>query len=407
MSSNKLYVAMVGLPASGKSTTARRIRDGLEAEGLKCTIFNNGELRRKLTGVESTASAWYQPENAESREIRERIARLNMAEAQKWMAEGGDVAILDATNGSRRRRQLLEETLTDHPLIFIECLNEDPVLRNACIRRKAKLPEYANYTEEAAIESFKARIEYYESIYEHVGEEKHWMCVDTMANRIFSESPLDGSALYSCIRELLVTTWVKQLYLVRHGQTEFNAEGRIGGDPLLSVKGRSQAEALAEHMKDTRIDYIFTSTRRRSHETAMYLARSRPKVHVHAMAEFDEINAGLCENMCYNEIDETMPDVAKQRHADKFNYCYPGGESYAMVLQRVLRGLRRALFLSGGAPTCIVGHQAINRNILSLFMRMRPEDIPYMFVPQNQYYHIENTPRLRLVERIPYRGVKK
>ncbi|MDO5538382.1 MAG: histidine phosphatase family protein, partial [Desulfovibrionaceae bacterium] len=119
---------------------------------------------------------------------------------------------------------------------------------------------------------------------------------------------------------------------------------------------------------------------------------------------FDEINAGLCENMCYSEIEATMPEVSKSRHADKFNYCYPGGESYAMVQQRVLRGLRRALFLSGGAPTCIVGHQAINRNILSLFMHTRTEDIPYMFVPQNQYYRIENTPRTRFVERVPYKS---
>ncbi len=400
--SNKLYVVMVGLPASGKSTLARRIRDDLESEGVRSAVFNNGELRRRLTGPESTRPEWYRPENDEGRDVREKIALLNMEEARRWLAELGDVAILDATNASRRRRTLIETTLNDHPVLFIECLNEDPVLRAACIRRKAKLPEYANYTEEAAVESFKGRIEYYESIYEHVGPEKYWISVDTMANRIMAESPMEGSALYPAIRELLVTTWVKQLYLVRHGQTEFNAEGRIGGDPLLSEKGRSQAQALAGHMRGVPIEYIFTSTRRRSHETAMYLARSRPGVQIRALPEFDEINAGLCENLRYDEIRETMPEVTQGRNADKFNYCYPGGESYAMVKQRVQRGVRRALFLSGGAPTCIVGHQAINRTILSLFMRVRTEDIPYMFVPQNQYYRIEYTPRARLVERVPY-----
>ena len=92
---------------------------------------------------------------------------------------------------------------------------------------------------------------------------------------------------------------------------------------------------------------------------------------IYALPEFDELNAGVCENMRYEEIRETMPEVTRGRNADKFNFCYPGGESYAMVMQRVLRGLRRALFLSAGAPTCIVGHQAINRVVLSMFMRQR------------------------------------
>ena len=401
----KLYVAMVGLPASGKSTLARRIRDDLKEEGIKCAIFNNGELRRRIAGPESTESSWYGPDNAEGREIREKIAKKNMQEARSWLNNGGDIAILDATNGSRRRRRLLEETLQDHDILFVECVNEDPLLKEACIRKKAELPEYASYTEEEAIKSFTARIEYYESIYEHVGEEKNWMIVDTMANRILGESPMDGSRFYPAIRELVVTTWVKKLYLVRHGQTEFNREGRIGGDPLLSEKGRSQAASLARHMENVPIEYIFTSTKRRSLETARFLISSRPNARVYSLAEFDEINAGVCENMCYDEIRQRMPEVTRDRHADKFNYSYPGGESYAMVMQRVLRGVRRALFLSGGAPTCIVGHQAINRTILSLFMRMRTEDIPYSFVPQNQYYRIENTPRTRLIERIPYGSV--
>ncbi len=400
--SNKLYVVLVGLPASGKSTLARRICDDLQNEGVRCSVFNNGDLRRRLVGAESTKAGWYAPDNEEGRAMREKIAILNMDEAKKYVNTDGDVAILDATNGSRKRRELIEQTLSDHNILFIECLNEDPVLRAACIRRKARLPEYDGYTEQAAVESFKARVDYYESIYEHLGEERYWIRVDTMANRILDESPMEGSSLYPAIRELLVTTWVKSLYLVRHGQTVFNAEGRIGGDPLLSDVGRSQAVALAKQLEAVPIDYIFTSTRRRSHETAMYLAKTRPHVQIRAMPEFDEINAGLCESLRYSEIRETMPDVTAGRNADKFNYCYPGGESYAMVMQRVQRGLRRALFLSGGAPVCIVGHQAINRAVLSFFMRMRTEDIPYMFVPQNQYYRIECTPKLRLVERVPY-----
>ena len=50
----KLYVAMVGLPARGKSTLAKRIRDGLMTEGIAARLFNNGDMRRALIGAEST-----------------------------------------------------------------------------------------------------------------------------------------------------------------------------------------------------------------------------------------------------------------------------------------------------------------------------------------------------------------
>ena len=47
---HKLYVAMVGLPGRGKSTMARRIRDGLAAQGINARIFNNGDMRREAAG---------------------------------------------------------------------------------------------------------------------------------------------------------------------------------------------------------------------------------------------------------------------------------------------------------------------------------------------------------------------
>ena len=50
----------------------------------------------------------------------------------------------------------------------------------------------------------------------------------------------------------------------------------------------------------------------------------------------------------------------------------------------------------------IIGHQAINRTILSLFLAHRPEDIPYLHVPQNQLYHITITQGKKLFEMIRY-----
>ena len=150
----KLYVAMVGLPASGKSTLAGRIREALLGEGINAEIFNNGELRRKLAGPRSTEASFYSPQNEEGREMRQKIALANMEAARQFLAGDGTVAILDATNASRRRRRLIQATLTDYPVLFIDCVNEDPVLREACIMRKTELPEYRGYTTQAARDSF-------------------------------------------------------------------------------------------------------------------------------------------------------------------------------------------------------------------------------------------------------------
>jgi broad specificity phosphatase PhoE len=120
------------------------------------------------------------------------------------------------------------------------------------------------------------------------------------------------------------------------------------------------------------------------------------------MPEFAEIFAGECDGMRYEDIRRDRPEVASARTADKYGYAYPGGESYATLRERVRRGLVRALFLAGDEPLLIVGHQAINRTILSLFLNQRNEDVPYIYIPQNQYYHISVTPRRKLFELVKF-----
>ncbi|MBQ7738406.1 MAG: histidine phosphatase family protein [Desulfovibrionaceae bacterium] len=402
----KLYVVMVGLPARGKSTLAKRICAGLCEEGFPTKIFNNGELRRSLLGPTSTPADFYDPANEEPRLAREYIAKRNMDRARGWLAQEGMVAILDATNASSARRKLITNTLTDYPILFVECVNEDHILQQICIERKTTLPEFEGYSKEDALASFMERIRYYESIYEPLSSEKYWLKVDSTANKILEEHALDGSPYYSVVRQTLVDFKAHRLFLARHGQTEYNVEARIGGDPHLTAKGQAQAEALAASLKNEPLDWVFTSTRIRSHETAAPVLRDRPNVQTLAIPEFDELWAGDCEGMRYAEISEKMPEVTRLRNADKFNYCYPNGESYAMLSDRVKRGLRRVLFLAGDKPLLIIGHQAINRVLISLFLRYRDADVPYIFIPQSEYYFMSMSIRRKLFERIPYSAKK-
>ncbi len=164
MRNNKLYIVMVGLPARGKSTIAYRLKENLTKYGIKTGIFNNGNLRRRLTGIESSRPEFYDPDNQQGVELREKIAITNMGRAMGYLGRTGYVAILDATNVSLKRREKIVRSITDHPILFIECINGDEKILKASIQRKVAFPEFSHLAKEEAVKSFRQRIEYYQSL---------------------------------------------------------------------------------------------------------------------------------------------------------------------------------------------------------------------------------------------------
>ena len=163
--------------------------------------------------------------------------------------------------------------------------------------------------------------------------------MDAVDSCIQDEAPSNDLPYYAAIRDIISSRWVQDLYLVRHGETDYNREGRLGGDPSLTAKGIEQAEKLAAHFDGVDLPYIFTSTKQRSAETAAPLLRSRPNTISMALSEFDEINAGVCEGMRYSDVRDGMPLEYEARSHNKYGYIYPNGESYAMLKERVARGL--------------------------------------------------------------------
>lgn len=395
----KLYIAMVGLPAMGKSTVAAKLKENLEKEDIRVKIFNNGDVRRRIMKENSSHAGFYDPDNAEGLAIREKIADINFAEAKAYLSEGGQIAILDATNASLPRREKLAERLNNHAILFIECVNDDPEILSLSIGRKAKGPDFAHMCEDDACKSFEERIDYYRRIYSPLRTEPNRIRVDTLNNRVLDENTDAHLPYYPRIRDLLVSDWVKNLFLIRHGETVFNSEDRIGGDSDLTEKGRKQAWALSRHFLGTPIPYIFTSSKKRTLQMAAPLHETRSNCRLFSFKEFDEIDAGKCENLTYQEVRDQMPEVWRERGKDKYEYVYPGGEGYATLKDRVNHGIKKALFLSGNSEyIVIVGHQAVNRMILSHFLFRRTEDVPYIYIPQDKYFHIISTQTKKLLE---------
>ncbi|MDR1359372.1 MAG: 6-phosphofructo-2-kinase/fructose-2,6-bisphosphatase, partial [Deltaproteobacteria bacterium] len=388
----------------GKSTLALRLSEALEAEDIRTRVFNNGVLRRAHLGPDSSLPDFYRPDNEQGRAKRERLALINAQEARDYIRGGGQVAILDATNGSASRRKLLASLLTEAPLLFVECVNTDSDLINAGVRRKVQQPEFAGLSHGEAVDAFMERIGYYESIYSSPRDEGCYVRVDTLRNVIQEERMPCKIPYYIRIRDVLTSGWVRSLYLARHGQSVFNVQGRIGGDSPLTAHGRVQAAALAREFDNISIPYIFISRRLRSRQTAAPLQEAHPEACLVQLDELDEIDAGVCDGMTYEEISRKLPGEYQARGGDKYNYCYPGGEGYASMRDRVERGVLKALFLSGGQPDiALIGHQAVNRMILSLFLYRRTEDVPYIYVPQDQYFHIIGTCRQKMIQLVRFR----
>jgi hypothetical protein len=166
---------MVGLPARGKTFMSQRIRRYLSWLGIPTKAFNVGNYRRQICGAECTHD-FFDFANEEAARQRLNAAVAALQDMLQWLQlepAKSAVAIYDATNSTRSRRQMVFEACAKAQVqvLFIESLCSDEALILHNIRDvKVSSPDYAHMTPEEAAEDFKRRIAHYESAYETVDE---------------------------------------------------------------------------------------------------------------------------------------------------------------------------------------------------------------------------------------------
>src|SRR6266545_5850147 len=98
------------------------------------------------------------------------------------------------------------------------------------------------------------------------------------------------------------------ILLVRHGETDWNAERRVQGhsDTPLNETGRAQAVALADALEGKEIDAVYSSDLLRAHETARIVAKRRG-LEVTAIRDLRERNFGTWEGLTDEEIFDRFP----------------------------------------------------------------------------------------------------
>ncbi|GAA5813708.1 hypothetical protein MFLAVUS_007195 [Mucor flavus] len=392
MTTSNLRIAcvMVGLPARGKTYISQKVCRYLTWLGINTKVFNVGNYRRKLYGAQQEHS-FFDPSNPIGIKQRKESANAALEDMIRWFNEDqGIVAIYDATNSTKQRRQWLHEKLTkEHvQVFFIEsiCQDESIILDNI---REVKLssPDYVNIDPEEAVSDFKARIDHYKDQYETVTEQNYtYIKLINVGSQVIINmirGYLESRIVYYLMN---LHTAPRKIYMSRHGESMFNLQGKIGGDSALSPRGVLYANKLPDLIKQNLGDkelIVWTSTMKRTIQTSGLL--QYPKMSRKAL---DELDAGMCDGMTYEEIEEKYPEDYANRDDDKFNYRYKGGESYRDVVLRlepVIMDLERQ------GNILIIGHQAILRCIYAYFMNYNQEDLPYIKIPLHTV--IELTPK--------------
>lgn len=149
-----------------------------------------------------------------------------------------------------------------------------------------------------------------------------------------------------------------RLILVRHGQSEANAQG-IGAGQLdypLTELGRHQAELTAAYLAEhERVDVIYASDLRRAYDTALPLAK-RLGLTVHTDPALREIHSGLFAGMRFSERNERFPEEIARLRSDFSHMRYPKGEYIPEVYDRVVGCISRIAQQHEGECVLIATH---------------------------------------------------
>ncbi|KAL2867181.1 putative vacuolar morphogenesis protein AvaB [Aspergillus lucknowensis] len=394
---SKICVVMVGLPARGKSLIAGKAMRYLAWVGIPAKIFNVGTYRRSSTPQPD--ANFFDPHNSEGEKLRRAAAEAAMADMLRWFESGqGVVAILDATNSTKKRRRWIHDTCRDANIetLFVESVCDDEeLIMNNILEVKTTSPDYKGQDPEVAAMDFRNRIRNYEKVYEGIDDdEKEYTYVKliNVGSTVIINQIKDylSSRLVYYIQNLHIKP--RSIWLSRHGESQYNLTGKIGGDSSISERGEAYAKALPGLLKKSGVPpntkiVIWTSTLKRTIQTARHLAAETRYEKLEWKA-LDELDSGVCDGLTYEEIAEQYPEDFAARDEDKYNYRYRGGESYRDVvirLEPIIMELERS------ENVIIVTHQAVLRCIYAYFMNVPQEKSPWMEVPLHTL--IKLTPR--------------
>lgn len=145
--------------------------------------------------------------------------------------------------------------------------------------------------------------------------------------------------------------------LIRHGQSQGNAEGRFGGhtDTPLSPRGRIEAQSTAQALASEPFNAIYCSDLPRAIETASPLAKLAG-IELQTAEAFRERSVGVMEGLTFEEAADRHPEQYAALLRRDFEHVLLGGESYRQTLDRASRKLDEVIEQNRGGRIAIFTH---------------------------------------------------
>ena len=174
-----------------------------------------------------------------------------------------------------------------------------------------------------------------------------------------------------------------QLILIRHGETDWNVEGRWQGqaDVPLNENGLKQAEQIAQLLSNRKIQAIYTSDSTRTRRTAEVLGRVIG-LRVYIDIRLREIHQGEWQGLLITEIKERYSEEFRSRRANPLTIAPPGGETTKQVQERALSFIKDISDHYPNEAVAIVSHGFTIAVIVAHLKRIPFEKV-WNLVPKN------------------------
>ncbi len=181
---------------------------------------------------------------------------------------------------------------------------------------------------------------------------------------------------------------MKRILLIRHGQTDWNAEGRWQGhqDVPLNATGLAQAGALAEHLSQRPITAVYSSDLLRAHATAGLIAE-RFGLTVKDDARWRELHLGVFQALTTTEITAQYPEEFRRMRDEYMDFAVPQGEARRDMQARAYAAYLDILANEAGPEIVVVSHGGTIRMLL---LKLFGDDILHRSVQNTSISIIES-----------------
>lgn len=156
------------------------------------------------------------------------------------------------------------------------------------------------------------------------------------------------------------------IYMVRHGETEWNATSILQGhtNVPLSAQGRHQAELLGRRLAALEFDAFYSSDLARAYETARIISQHHNNQDIKTLPELREINFGRWEGFSINEIQGMYPEEVKQWWEKPLLTKLPGGESLGEVVKRTVTVVKNIVESHSKGNVLLASHGGVIRSVV-------------------------------------------